>query len=228
MVARPAADPHAQQSTNDYTGNTNVNGGTLRLGASEVIPNGTGKGNVSVAGTFDLNGKNETINGLTGAGIVDNVTTGTTNALTLGDGDATGNTFSGVIKNTTGTLALIKIGTGTQTLSGANTYGGGTTIKSGTLALGNNASAAGSAGIFIGDTTGASAECHAPGRQQRDFAQMRLQVQDGNAGTKWNNSTTSGATPVFSGGVTLNDNLTINNNAANLKPQLSDQCVRFE
>ncbi len=200
-------------ATNDYTGNTNVNGGTLRLGASEVIPNGTGKGNVSVAGTFDLNGKNETINGLTGAGIVDNVTTGTTNTLTLGDGDATGNTFSGVIKNTTGTLSLVKIGTGIQTLSGTNTYGGGTTIKSGTLALGNNASAAGSAGIFIGDTTGASANATLQVGNNVTFANA-ITVQTGNAGTKSINSTTSGATPVFSGGVTLNDNLTINNNAA--------------
>ncbi|MFO1491978.1 MAG: autotransporter-associated beta strand repeat-containing protein [Kiritimatiellia bacterium] len=36
-----------------------------------------------------------------------------------------------------GTLALIKIGTGTQTLGGVNTFTGGTTVSAGTLALGH-------------------------------------------------------------------------------------------
>ena len=62
---------------NDWTGNTNfVNGGgntVLRLGANEAIPNGVGKGNlvwgpgVSSNTNFarlDLNGFNETVNGL--------------------------------------------------------------------------------------------------------------------------------------------------------------------
>ena len=41
--------------------------------------------------------------------------------------------FSGVISNNTGTAALVKVGSGTLTLSGANTYTGGTTINDGTL-----------------------------------------------------------------------------------------------
>jgi autotransporter-associated beta strand protein len=60
-----------------------------------------------------------------------------TPTLTVGDNDATGaeNTFSGVIKNTAGTLSLTKIGNGTLTLSGTNTYGGNTTINAGKLQL---------------------------------------------------------------------------------------------
>lgn len=130
---------NATGSPNDYAGNTVVNSAptTLALGAANQIPNGSGKGNVDVtAGTLDLAGFSETINGLIGTGTVDNVATGVSNTLTIGDGDATGTSFSGVIKNTTGTLALTKIGTGTQTLSGVNTYSGATTINGGTLALG--------------------------------------------------------------------------------------------
>jgi hypothetical protein len=40
------------------------------LGASGVIPDGPGKGDLSLAGTLDLNGFDETVNGLTGAGAV--------------------------------------------------------------------------------------------------------------------------------------------------------------
>ena len=57
---------------NDYAGNTTITNGTLKLGASEVIPHGAGKGSVTVnsGATFDLAGNNETINNLSGAGTV--------------------------------------------------------------------------------------------------------------------------------------------------------------
>src|SRR5207244_1270735 len=108
--------------------------GILKLGAANVIPDGTGKGNVSVTGTLDMGGFSETINGLSGAGTVDNTVAGTP-TLTVGGNDQ-GSTFSGVIKNTAGTLSLTKIGTGTLILSGANTYSGTTTISAGTLQIG--------------------------------------------------------------------------------------------
>jgi autotransporter-associated beta strand protein len=131
-------------NTNSYAGNTiitnssaNVNAyATLTLGAANQIPNGTGKGNLIVmGGSFKMGGFSETINGLSGSGIVDGVSG--TPTLTVGDNDATGttNTFSGVIKNTAGTLSLIKIGSGTLTLSGTNTYSGATAVSNGTLSV---------------------------------------------------------------------------------------------
>jgi len=81
--------------TNNYSGNTNINAGTVRLGASEVIPHGAGKGNVNVDGTLDLAAKNETINGLSGSGTVTN-RGGPSAVLTVGANDAS-STFSGTL-----------------------------------------------------------------------------------------------------------------------------------
>ena len=46
-------------------------------------------------------------------------------------------TFSGVIRNGAGQLALTVSGTGTQVLAGSNTYTGATTITTGTLQIGS-------------------------------------------------------------------------------------------
>lgn len=126
--------------SNTYTGPTTISGGTLQLGTSEVIPDGATNGNVSLDGTLDLNTFSETINGLSGAGLVDSVAGGTP-TLTLGGDDQAGN-FSGVIKNTAGSLALEKIGAGSLTLSGSNSYSGGTTLGGGIINA-NNSSALG-------------------------------------------------------------------------------------
>ena len=138
--------------TNNYTGNTIIgtNGpgyytlGTqawLKLGASGVIPNGSGKGNVIINqawfGVLDLAGFSQTINGLSGDGVVDNSSGNAT--LTVGNNNQT-STFSGVIQDTVGALSLTKTGSGTLTLAGVNTYSGNTTIAVGTLALGASGS----------------------------------------------------------------------------------------
>ena len=52
---------------NDYSGATVISAGKLALGVSDVLPDGAGKGDVTVNGTFDLAGNNETINGLSGS-----------------------------------------------------------------------------------------------------------------------------------------------------------------
>ena len=139
-------------TANNYTGNTIIgtNGpgyfatGTqawLKLGASAVIPNGSGFGNVIINGAWlgllDLNGKTQTINGLSGDGTVASGTgTGT---LTIGNNNAT-STFNGAIQNGGGTVAIAKTGTGTLTLGGVNTYTGNTTINAGTVALASTGS----------------------------------------------------------------------------------------
>lgn len=127
--------------TNDYLGDTTVGKVsssvfTLALGSSNQIPNGTGKGNVVINGALDLNGFSETINGLYGTGTVDSIAGGAP-VLTVGDNDATSN-FDGVIQDTAGKLALTKIGAGTLTLNGINTYTGDTTVNGGILAVNGN------------------------------------------------------------------------------------------
>lgn len=122
---------------------------------SIVSFNGTGAN----AGVLRLNNQSETLGGLSstgGAGIVENES-GSAATSTLAVNVATGTTqsFSGILRNgdgagTDGTLAFEKNGAGTQVLSGASTYTGGTTVNGGTL-LANNASgsATGSGPVLI-------------------------------------------------------------------------------
>ena len=117
---------------NTYSGTTTVNNGTLKLGASGVIPDASA---VSVTTTFDLNGFSETVGSLTGAGTITSSSAGTPVLIT--GGDNTNTTFSGIIQNGSATtVSLAKVGTGNQTLSGVNTYTGSTTISGGILNLG--------------------------------------------------------------------------------------------
>jgi len=97
-------------------------------------------------GTLNLNGCNETINGLNGSGTVDGFSGSP--VFTLGGNNA-GGLFSGVIANTAGRLSLVKTGTGTQTLSGGNTFSGPTTISAGTLALAGSGAVASSSVITV-------------------------------------------------------------------------------
>ena len=122
---------------NTYSGETTNNTGTLRLGAANVIPNGSGKGSVTMGanGILDLNGFSETINGLNGSGVISNGVAGT-QTLTVGDNDQDGN-YSGIITTGTGDLALTKMGAGTVQLQGANTFTGGVTINAGVIASAN-------------------------------------------------------------------------------------------
>jgi len=136
--------------SNTYAGPTTVSGGTLQLGASDVIPDGAGNGNVSVDGALDLNTFPETINGLNGMGVVDSVAGGTP-TLTLGANDQAGN-FSGVIQNSAGSLALTKMGSGTQTLSGSNTFNGGITLEGGIINANSTAALGQGSLTFAGGT----------------------------------------------------------------------------
>ena len=140
--------------TNDYAGDTTIGtGSSIVLGRANQVPNGAGKGNMAISGTFNLNGFSETINGLSGAGTVEGASG--TPTLTLGDNNAS-STFSGTIKNTAGTLALTKIGTGTQILSGTNTYTGATTITTGTLQVNGSIASGSTVAVGTSGTLGGS------------------------------------------------------------------------
>jgi autotransporter-associated beta strand protein len=120
---------------NDYSGLTVISEGTFQLGTSEVIPNGTGKSGAVVDGTLDLNGFDETINAVSGTGIIDN-SAGSPSLLILGTANTAGS-FAGYLTNSGGsTLALQKNGNQTLLLTGPNAHSGGTIINNGTLQVG--------------------------------------------------------------------------------------------
>jgi autotransporter-associated beta strand protein len=128
-------------------GNVAINqGATLQLGVTDALNTSadlTIGQDGSTTNTFNLASFNQTVRGLSSTGSttrrVINSVASTTSTLTLGNGG--GNyTFPGTILNnagTGGTVALVKTGTGNQTLSGINTYTGGTRIDNGTLTLGH-------------------------------------------------------------------------------------------
>jgi autotransporter-associated beta strand protein len=124
-------------SANSYNGNTAINAGTVKLGVTGAIPGGSSFGSVTVNtnAVLDLNGTDQTLNGLNGAGTVLSSVGGAV-TLTLGSDGAWG-TFTGNILNGSGVVSLVKDGAGTQTLAGTNTYSGLTTINTGTLQIGN-------------------------------------------------------------------------------------------
>jgi len=125
--------------TNTYTGTTTVSGGTLALSGGSAIAD-SGAVVVNSGATLDVNTA-ETIGSLAGAG---NVTLDAT--LTTG-GDNTSTTYSGVASGSGG---LTKVGTGTMTLAGANTYTGTTTVSGGTLAISSTGSIAGNVSVGSG------------------------------------------------------------------------------
>jgi autotransporter-associated beta strand protein len=115
---------------NSYSGSTVVSTGTLRVGSSRALP---ATSDVIVDGTLDLDGLSNTIGALSGSGIVtDSVRMASTLTLVVGATNSSG-VFAGGIQNGSGTVALTKIGTGTEILSGTSTYSGATTVSAGTL-----------------------------------------------------------------------------------------------
>jgi len=107
-----------------------VNAGSLTLGLANQI-NGTAGAPLTVnnSARVDLHGYSQVVTSLSGTGTIDNTVGSAT--LTFGN-DNSGQT-SGLLRNTGGTLAINKVGTGEQTFVGNNTYSGATNISAGTL-----------------------------------------------------------------------------------------------
>ena len=148
-------------SSSTTTGTVTVNEGLVELGKNAganaisgdlVIGDGSGTDTVrllnadqigdastvtiNTGGVLDLNGLSESMGGLAGSGLVTSGSAGDVFfAVGAGGQDAT---FSGTIEDGSGTVNLIKIGSGTQTFSSVQTYSGTTTVNEGTLALGGS------------------------------------------------------------------------------------------
>lgn len=120
-----------------------VQGGTLIGGSfgNEVWASNLSGLAISAGATFDGIESNFRVAGLSGAG---SLLTGYAGAGyvegAIGVDNGAG-TFSGGIGNSVNPGSLAKIGTGTQTLSGANTYTGTTRIDAGTLSVTGSLSA---------------------------------------------------------------------------------------
>ncbi|EBX3861388.1 autotransporter outer membrane beta-barrel domain-containing protein [Salmonella enterica subsp. enterica serovar Senftenberg] len=155
---------------NSYTGGTTISGGTLvasnvdALGSGDVTDNATlelntggdfdnaigGTGSVVKSGdkTLTLSGTNTYRGGTTISG----GTLVASNVNALGSGDVTDNatlemnTGGDFTNNIGGTGSVVKSGDKTLTLSGTNSYTGGTTISGGTL-VANNVEALGTGDV---------------------------------------------------------------------------------
>lgn len=114
-----------------------LNGGTLQLSGTNSDLINDSQSFVINGGTFDLNGKSETVASVGGTG--GTITNTQPSPVTLKVGGGTGGTssgsFGGIIQDGAGTLSLTKEGSGTQTLTGMNTYSGDTVIMSGVLSI---------------------------------------------------------------------------------------------
>ncbi len=140
---------------NDWSGGTVVTAGTLAVASGSSIGSTTAPLTVN-GGTFEMAGNNITVSALNGSGgtIVNN---GSVSNLTVGNGGGNGS-YGGVIADGSSANQVIrffKTGTGTQILSGSNTYTGDTTVSAGTLLVYNTTgSATGTGTVRITTNTG--------------------------------------------------------------------------
>jgi len=140
-----------------FSGNNTYSGGTT-IGANVTLEVDAVSG-YSANSDYTVNGGMEsynniasvTIGALNGSGTIYNTgDNANTTPFTVGANGHSG-TFSGVIANGawgSHVTVLVKSGAGTQTLTGANTYSGGTTINAGTLLV-NNTSGSGTGSSFV-------------------------------------------------------------------------------
>jgi len=126
-------------------GTYNLNGGTLRIGGTSLNGDFNNSG-----GTYAFNlggGTIQVIGAPLVATVAPTLVAGTVSSI---DTDGIGANWSGVLS---GGGALAKTGAGTLTLSGANTYSGGTFVNQGTLLLANAAALGGGTLSMAAGTT---------------------------------------------------------------------------
>ncbi|EAX8227125.1 autotransporter outer membrane beta-barrel domain-containing protein [Salmonella enterica] len=157
QVVKSGDETLTLSGANSYTGGTTISGGTLvatnveALGSGDVTDNATLE--LNTGGTFDnvISGSGQVVksgdemltlsgaNSYTGGTTISGGTLVVSNVEALGSGDVTDNatlelnTGGDFDNNIGGTGSVVKSGDKTLTLSGANSYTGGTTISGGTL-----------------------------------------------------------------------------------------------
>jgi autotransporter-associated beta strand protein len=130
-----------------YTGTTAINAGTVLV--NNITALGTNSAVTfanDASAILDMNGYNLSVGSLSGGGTAGGkITSGLTGMLnlTIGGDNAT-KTFSGLIEDGSGTISIVKNGSGVQSIDGTNTYTGTTTVNAGTWQLG----AGGTTGAF--------------------------------------------------------------------------------
>jgi autotransporter-associated beta strand protein len=124
---------------NTYAGATVVENGILQIGRNNSLPVGTALVLKTTSGQFDLNGYDQEVASLSGAG--GSVNNGSFGVNTLTVNQATDSSFGGTLE---GNLTLRKTGAGTLTLvprtadgslTTGNGYRGGTELLAGVLAI---------------------------------------------------------------------------------------------
>jgi autotransporter-associated beta strand protein len=129
---KPLLLTNATSGTNTFSGGLTIGlGGRVKPSAAYNIGSITGSLTVNSGGVLDLNNTAQTVGNFTGTGGL--ITSTGSPIFTIGNGNTGGGNFAGVIA--IGTGSLLKTGTGTITLSGTNSYTGGTIVANGTLAL---------------------------------------------------------------------------------------------
>jgi autotransporter-associated beta strand protein len=142
--------------SNTYGGSTRIEAGQIRANAAAAIPATTAvvltnTGSASLRASYDL-----TIASLAGGGALGgNVILDAGNKLTTG-GNNTSTIYSGAISGTGSWLT--KVGSGTLTLEGFNTYTGPTTVTAGILRLRGGAALSDASNLNLTDTAGVALE----------------------------------------------------------------------
>ncbi|WP_166442612.1 autotransporter-associated beta strand repeat-containing protein [Phragmitibacter flavus] len=129
-------------NANTYSGGTIINAGLVRAGNGSALGANTNDLTVKANAALNLNGNSLTVDGLNGddatnGGLITN--SGAAATLTVGNNSETSATFAGTITNAANALNLVKTGSGTQILTGTNTYTGTTIINGGVLQVGTDA-----------------------------------------------------------------------------------------
>jgi fibronectin-binding autotransporter adhesin len=146
------AGPNNGLYTNFSNGNLTGASGSVNLASGYLFFQSSGGVNGNASSAYTVNSADcildyqylnasSTFNmgSLSGYGNITSGEYGSGMTVTLSVGGLSSNTtYNGALQNDNGTLVLTKVGSGSLTLTGGNTYGGNTTVSAGTLNIAGN------------------------------------------------------------------------------------------